>query len=368
MGLIKAMPHGGNVHALARRLGVEAQAVLDFSASINPLGPPPTVIEALAGGLDHLLVNYPEPRAETLAAEIAARLGLSEERIVVGNGSTELIHLLPRAVGRRSEAGRALIVAPAFSEYSSALEREGWSVEHFLCRPEDGLAPDMEALKERLAGQDHPGFLLVFLGQPANPTGVLTDPAGLAACARIQERRGGLLIVDEAFIDFAPQYSLAGVLGELPAGIILRSLTKFYALPGLRLGFLAASEEVAARLRNLQPPWSVNALAQAAGRLCLEAKDYAKKTRKTVAAERSRLTRKLEGLGLRVVPSAANYLAGRLGDHHPPADQVMEALARQAILVRDCADFVGLGPGWLRFSVRLAQENERLVKALAEAL
>jgi len=368
MSLIKAVPHGGNVHALARRLGVETQTVLDFSASINPLGPPPEVIEALAGGLDHLLVNYPEPRAETLAAEIAARLGLSEERIVVGNGSTELIHLLPRAVGRRSEAGRALIAAPAFSEYQAALEREGWTVEHFLCRPEDGFAPDMEALKERLAGQDLPGFRLAFLGQPANPTGVLTDPADLAACARIQERRAGLLIVDEAFIDFAPEYSLAGGLGELPAVVILRSLTKFYALPGLRLGFLAASEEIAARLRNLQPPWSVNALAQAAGRLCLAAEDHADKTRKTVAAERGRLAGGLKRLGLRVIPSAANFLTARLGPGHPPANEVVEALARQAILIRDCADFAGLGPGWLRFSVHLAQENERLLQALTEAL
>jgi len=352
--------HGGDVHKLARRLGLAPEQVIDFSASINPLGPPPAVLEGLSQGLDFLLRNYPEPLADSLAQALGRRLGLEPEWILPGNGSTELIHLLPRALPGR----RALILAPAFGEYEAALGRAGWTVEHFPCPPEGGFQPDPETLLRRLEDS----FDLVFLAQPGNPSGAVADRDLVLELAGRQAQQGGWLVADEAFIDFAPGCSLVPDLPGQPGLVVLRSLTKFYGLPGLRLGFLAARPELVERLRALKEPWSVNALAQRAGLICLEEEEFAARTRALIERERPRLAAELEELGCRVWPSAANYLLFRLDPGHPPAGRVVEGLARRGLLVRDCANFIGLGPGWLRVSVRLAGENDRLLEELARVL
>ncbi len=357
--------HGGRVYALARELGLGAAQVLDFSASINPLGPPAEVKATLAAELDLLLSHYPEVEAAELGRALADGLGLAYENLAVANGSTEPIHLLPLAAKELTPSRRALIIAPAFSEYRAGLDRAGWRVEHFLCRAEDDFVPDAAALAGLIEQGD---YGLVYLGQPANPTGALLEPARVLDLARLQEAKGGLLIVDEAFIDFAPQAGVLDRLDDHPALVVLRSLTKFFALPGLRLGYVAARREVIGGFKALQHPWSVNALAQRAGLLCLDQADYAARTRALIEQERSRLSKALAELGLTVYPSAANYLLARLGAEHPPAEAVVKEMMGRAILIRDCANFEGLAAGYLRLAIRLPEENERLIEALREML
>ncbi len=352
------MTHGGNVHALARRLNISPEQVLDFSASINPLGPPMEVLESLRARLGFLLRHYPEPEAHAFRAALAARLGLSPDQIIIGNGSNELIHLLPRLF----DSGRALILSPAFSEYEAGLRAAGWGVEHFICPVGPGF--DLASVEERLEA----GFELVYLARPTNPAGQVWPSDLILHLARLQEKRGRWLVVDEAFIEFTDEPSLVKELAGHPALIVLGSLTKFYALPGLRLGFAAAGSEIIEGLEAAKAPWSVNSLAQEAGLGCLDQKEFAARTRTLIQTERPRLARALGGLGLEVFPSEANYVLARLKKKHPSAGEVGRRLAEKAILVRNCADFVGLDERHLRLAVRRLEENERLIKELGRVL
>ena len=355
--------HGGKIHALAAELKVDPKRILDFSASINPLGPPEGMTRALGSGLESLILHYPPAGAEYLQEELADHLGLAPESLLVGNGSTELIHLLPRL----ESLPRALIIEPAFSEYRAGLAACGWEVEPFLCREEAGFVPD-EADRVGLLKKAEEGFGLIFLGRPANPSGTLTDPGLVLDLARAQEGRG-LLAVDEAFIDFRPGESLLSHIADHPGLAVLGSLTKFYAMPGLRLGWLAAAPSAAERLRRLQPPWSVNILAQEAGRYCLaHHKEYAVQTRSLIEQARADLAADLARLGLAVLPSTANYLLVRLARAHPSAAELARRLRQELILIRDCSNYQGLSDRFFRVSVRLPEENRRLIAALERSL
>ena len=354
--------HGGRVHALAQRLGLDPAEILDFSSSINPLGPPPAALEKLRQRLDFTLRAYPPPRSGDLTRGLGTKLGISPNNVLIGNGATELIHLLPRL----KTQGRALIVEPAFSEYRAGLEASGWEVEDHLWPP--GGAPDNpgvepESLAKRLEG----GYDLVFLGRPANPGGGLADKELVLALAQAQAGQG-LMVVDEAFIDFCPRESLIHDLEAHPTLVIIGSLTKFYAIPGLRLGYLAGPAEVVARLRELQPPWSVNGLAQEVGLACLDQEEYGRETRTLIQEQREGLSRELADMGLRIFPSAANYLLFRLVPEHPPAEVVVEELAAKAVLVRDCSNYRGLQEGYIRVAVRSKKENRILIDGLKEVL
>ena len=222
--------HGGNIRQLARLAGVDPGRLLDFSASINPLGPPdclrPAVSAAISG-----VVHYPDPESEEFVAALAARLGLDPGWIVAGNGSTELIHALVGAFASR----RVTLCAPSYVGYREAARAAGVEVALVPLREENGFALDWRDLD----GVVRPGDL-VFLGHPNNPTGVLLDRERLRACAAAHPRT--MFAVDEAFIDFVPGADSAlTLIGGHPNIVVLRSLTKFYAMPGLRLGFAVAA-------------------------------------------------------------------------------------------------------------------------------
>ncbi len=355
--------HGGKVQALAAERGVDPAQVLDFSASINPLGPPEGLAEALKQGLESWIRHYPPAGAEYFQEDLANKLGVDPYNVMIGNGSTELIHLLPRLKPR----GRALIVEPAFSEYRAGLAACGWWADDHICGEDSLFVPD-ESDREALLGKLKKGYDLVYLGRPGNPGGAATPLEMVQELARAQGKHG-FLVLDQAFIDFCPQESLLKFIPEHPALIILGSLTKYYAMPGLRLGFLAASSDPVGRLGRFQPPWSVNIMAQEAGRFCLEHdRLHAQRTAELIAREREVLSRELSRLGLTVFPSRANYLLVRLGPDQPRAEELAGALAQDLILIRDCANYRGLGERYFRVSVRMPGENERLLAALKKQL
>ncbi len=351
--------HGGTVHAVARLLGVPTGELLDFSASINPLGPPPGVRQAVMTAFDQV-VHYPDPEATELRQALALRHALPPENLRVANGSTELIHLLPRLLPGR----RALIVAPPFSEYAAALEGGGWEVQYFLLAPEDGFELSLTKLEERLAD----GFDLFVLANPGNPTGALVPPAKVTHVLELCRRFKTVPVVDEAFMDFCPEESAIPLLLEGGEGIILRSLTKFFALPGLRLGYAVGATGIIRRLGELIPPWSVGTLAQAAGVAALADEEYRLRTLHLIAGERAFLASSLTTLpGVHPYPSAANYLLVRITSGACAAP-LQEKLLHQGILIRDCGNFPALSPDFFRVAVRSREENQRLLAALAEAM
>ena len=351
--------HGGTIHAVSRSMGVPTGELLDFSASINPLGPPPGVRQAVMNAFDQV-VHYPDPEVTELRQALARRYCLPLENLRVANGSTELIHLLPRLFSGR----RALIVAPPFSEYAAALEQGGWEVQYFFLAPEDGFDLSLTKLAESLAG----GFDLLVIANPGNPTGALVPLEKITRLLELCRNRGTVPVIDEAFMDFCQEESAVSTLLEDGRGVILRSLTKFFALPGLRLGYAIGATGIIRRLGELIPPWSVGSLAQAAGLAALADDDYPQRTLHLIADERVFLSSSIARLpGMHPYPSAANYLLIRRTSGASVAT-LRGRLLHQGILIRDCGNFPALSGHFFRVAVRSRAENERLLAVLATAL
>ncbi|MBI1921403.1 MAG: threonine-phosphate decarboxylase [Geobacter sp.] len=347
--------HGGNIFAMARNLGLRPEDILDFSASINPLGPPPTALEAIRSVCDNL-VHYPDSDATELRHALARYHGIAPENICAANGSTELIYLLPRLARGR----RALVVAPPFSEYARALVREGWEFDYFLLSSKE----DFVLSASRLELELRKGYDLLFLCNPGNPTGRLLPISEIKEIVACCSETGTFLALDEAFIDFREEESAKHFICSAGNGIVLRSMTKFFAIPGLRLGYAIGSQEIIADLAAMREPWSVNTLAQAAGVAALADSDYTVRTRQYVARERECLAAGLlEIPGLKPYQSDANYLLIEILAG-PDATQLQSQLLEDHILVRDCSNFHGLNDRFFRVAVRTTEENGRLLQAL----
>jgi threonine-phosphate decarboxylase len=351
--------HGGNVFSVARSLGLKPEEVADFSASINPLGIAPSVKEALRSSFDSF-THYPDTDAVELAAALSAFHGLDPGCVCVANGSTELIYLLPRFL----KGKKALIIAPAFSEYAKALDRAGWEVAWLELDHGNGFALSIPALEERLSE----GYDALFLCNPGNPTGKLLPLGTITVIHSLCRAAGTFLVLDEAFIDFCEGESAKQLLTRDGGGVVLRSMTKFFAIPGLRLGYALGSAEIIAGLAAERQPWSVNTPAQVAGLAAIADSDYRQRSLEAIAGERAWLAEQLAALpGLTVFPSAVNYLLGRV-DRGPTATALRERLLARAVLIRDCGNFRGLDNRFFRIAVRGERENRLLVTELAVVL
>ena len=328
--------HGGNVFAVARERGWDWREILDLSASINPLGPSPAVRPAIEEALDRVAL-YPEPLPERLGEALAEAWGVAADQILVGSGGTELIHFLARAGWN----GPAALAVPVWAEFYRAFpyalrvradEPETW--------PQRGL---------------------LILSQPGNPTGLCVAPE---AVKRAIASREGPVLIDESFIEFTRLESAAGWVQDHPNVLVLRSLSKFHALPGLRVGALVASQEWIRRLRRKRDPWRVSTLAEAAALAAVRDAGHAERTRLFVEQERAWLLEQLDALsGLRVLPGEANYL---LAYTDRPAAEVCQWFLERKILLRNCARLPGVDGEAVRFAVRTRPENERFLAAARE--
>lgn len=319
---------------------------LDFAVNVHGDGPPSHLRAALEKALDDA-GRYPDPRAATEAA--AARHGRDPAEVLVTAGAAEAFRLLPAALRIR----RAVVVAPTFTEPEDALAAAGHPVEHVVRDPERDWQLDPGTVP---ADAD-----LVVLGNPNNPTGTLDDPERVAGLCR----PGRVTVVDEAFADFVADQgaSLAG-RGDLPGLVVVRSVTKLWAVPGLRAGYLLAPPGLVARLAGVRQPWPVGVDALAAVAACCDDEAYRREVAALVAARRARLAARLGALpGVRVWPSAANFLLLRV----PDGGGVDAALRRRGVAVRP-STFPRLSPDHLRVAVRDDERNDRLVGALAEVL
>lgn len=354
--------HGGIRPAQLRALGLHPADARDFSASVSPLGPPPALWPALQA-VD--LTAYPDPECLELREALRRHTGAPLDAILVGNGSTELIHLLTRAYLSPPRPGcrnAALILTPTYGEYAGACALAGAELFTLDARRDKGFSWDITQAAALIQTRQP---ALIFLCNPNNPTGVYLSRKEVLTLAQAAAPAGSLLVLDEAYISFvADSWDARSLLDEncgiADSLVILRSMTKDYALTGLRLGYALASPEITARLAALQPDWSVNALAQVAGQIALADPDYLPKARAAVAAAKTYLTRELSAMGYAVFPSAANFLLVSVGN----AAALCEQLMRQGLFLRDCASF-GL-PDCLRIGIRPLPDCQRLIAALRE--
>jgi threonine-phosphate decarboxylase len=341
--------HGAHEGVVSRALDVSERDLLDFSQNINPLGAPAGALEAARRALDEEAGRYPDLAYPRLREALATYLGVPPTNIVPTNGGAEALFLAAHAAG---DGGKALILEPTFSEYAAAARAAGFEPVHRVVRrPQDDF---------RLSSlEDLEDVALIFLGNPNNPTGdVLTRTEVLEMAARVRNRNA-VLVVDEAFADFAPGASVAADVDE---GVFVAcSFTKFFAMPGLRLGCLVCAES--SHVQQFQPSWPVNVVAAAAGIAAVRDRDFAHASVAEVTRLREELFEALKALpGLVPFSGAANFLLVR-----GPAD-LPERLLHRGVLVRGCEPFPGLGPGYFRVAVRSAAENERLLAEIREEL
>jgi threonine-phosphate decarboxylase len=361
MAWIEKYGHGGDLLTAQKQFGLQAAPRLDYSANINPLGPPARVMQILRDQLDSI-VHYPDPAQRRLKEKLSARLGVKTEELVIGNGAAECMALIilalqPKTVG---------VVYPCFSEYEKLAVTFGANVKGCFGRLENDFKADLKDLFALLAEVD-----LVFIGHPNNPTGVTYSMEELKEIADRAENEKTFLVIDEAFVDFLPKKKQVTLLSELANYrhlILVRSMTKFYAIPGLRLGYAMSRAETIARLQEKQVTWSVNQLALAAGEICLDEFDYEKKTIALIEQEREYLKSSLEQrFGWFVFPGQANFLLVRLPEIIKAADLQFE-MGKKGIMIRSCAMYPGLSDGYFRIAVRTRQENDELLAALQEVV
>lgn len=354
--------HGGDVWGWSRVLGRPVRDILDLSASLNPLGPPPGLNEAVQAAMEHVC-HYPDRLCYDLRHAIADKLGADAACVLPGNGSTALIRMITRVL----DLQQIMLLAPAFGEFGRSLALAGRHFHYLIMRERNSFAPvdgDLERIWE-----EQPSA--VILCNPVSPTGQLVAPEVLDKLLAKAHRRRVWVVVDEAFIDFAPPEARAWALPrvqEYPHLVVLRSLTKFYCIAGLRLGYALAHADTLGDLAPMGQPWSVNTLAQAAGVYCLTQTEYEEESRSKVSEWRQQQAATLSELGLMVLPSQVNYMLCRLPAGGPIAAQVTEACAQQGVLVRDASSFVGCDDYHLRVAVAAPADQARLLTALKQAL
>jgi threonine-phosphate decarboxylase len=355
--------HGGDVWGAARDTGREAEDFLDLSACLNPLGPPPGVRQAIVDSLEHLC-RYPDRQCLKLRRALAQSLGLHPANLLAGNGGPSLLQLLGRALTMRD----IVVLAPAFSEISRALALAGSHFHFHTLSERQRFEPGPDDLDDVWALSPS----CVILSNPLTPSGGLVEPAWLDALVQQARRRRAWVVVDESYMEFAPDDARSWApeaVAKHPRLLVLRSLAKFYCLAGLRLSFLMGHADTMVQLAPLGAPWSVNHPAQAAGVHCLRHEGaFARRTRETVARWRAEQAELLQGLGLAVFPSQVNYQLLRLAPGGPGSDQVARDCARQGVLLRDCSSFPGCGHRFLRAAVARPEERPRLAGALDKAL
>lgn len=351
--------HGGDIYAAADGLGCTWKDILDYSANINPLGPPPGLKQHLFNGFE-MVQNYPDPYAIQWRKRLAETLQLPLNQIIAGNGTTPLMYLTARVVNPRL----AVIAAPAFAEYEQSLAHAGSKVKYIRCSPRDDF--DVTDTVIRRVFDQKPD--IVYLTNPTSPAGRLIDPEVMQSVLDLGRKHKTVVAVDEAFLDFTNAPSIAQMVTGHPGLVVFRSLTKIFALPGLRLGYLVASKGLAEKLLKSSEPWSVNALALAAGMYCHDQTKYMEKTRAVVSRERNYLEKGIAETGLgRVTPSSGNYLLVRLDPEGPGEVELFAKLQKKGILIRQCASFQGLR-GYIRLAVKSRKQNERLLDAIREVL
>jgi histidinol-phosphate aminotransferase len=339
--------HGAPDYAELERLGLSPDEIIDFSVNSNPYGPDPAVRQALESvPLD----RYPDREALALRRSLSEHHHLSPESILVTNGTAELIWLIALTYLRPDDA--VLILEPTFGEYARAAALIGAELHTWRAHPEDEFAFQADEIARHLQANS---YRLVFLCNPNNPTGQALSPSIINEWSKNYPET--LFIIDEAYIAFAEEMTTAADPQQANL-LIMRSMTKDYALAGLRLGYAVAHANVIKALSKARPPWSINALAQAGGIAALESQDYYQECWKKSHQNKEALVSGLEGLGFSPVPSKTHFFLLPVGN----GAHFRRTLMKHGIQVRDCASF-GL-PGYVRIAARRPEENRRLLQAI----
>lgn len=355
---VKNLKHGGEIDGFAREIGKDRKSIFDFSSNINPLGISPKVKKVYEESFS-CISEYPDSYAQEFCQEVAQRLSVSADNVIAGNGAISLIDLTIRSVRPR----KALVIEPCFNEYRRLLELYGAQVQPVFLKEERGFNFPYEDIIKRLEGID-----MVILGHPNNPTGTALKRQEMISLIQETKRRGIFLLVDEAFVDWNPELSIYQEIKRSSSLAVIRSLTKFFGLAGIRSGFALAAPEVIAKMRSIQEPWSCNALAQRLSIAALQDLEFQQRSLGWFKEESNEFYRRLSQFSeIKVFPSSANFFLVKLNDMEN-RERFWNFIKSQGIYMREMNDIEGLNNCYFRIALKDQRQNVFLIKKFKEAL
>lgn len=349
--------HGGNIYTLAKRLQCKADEIVDMSSNVNPLGPPDGLVEFLQQNISGITA-LPEVDAGELIQSFSSYYGIHPDRVLAGNGTTQFIYLIPKAL----ETRKALILAPAYADYTDACIQQKVDFRYLITKEGDNFSVDMDRVEKNIKGAD-----TVFICNPNNPTGALILAKDLESLfGKYPET---VFIVDESYLPFVPSHKTETLIHSRHSNaIVLNSMSKIFRIPGLRIGFLVAAPEVIRKFSPYLLPWSVNSLAQAAGQYLFERPEVSHRfmleTQAFLKMERACFYEQFKANPLiKFFPSVTSFILAKLNGS-VNSDNVCERLAHEKILIRNCSNFTGLSEKFIRISLKNREDNLRLAEKL----
>lgn len=349
--------HGADINSAAKLYGLEADKIIDFSSNINPF-----IVESMdkivAAGVENLQ-KYPDIKYRRLRKNIADYLRVDDSQVIPGNGATEIIYLLMRNL-----SGRLAIINPTFSEYRKGAEIAGLSVVDFVMDWKKDFKLDLDEIYRR---KDE--FDSIFICNPNNPDGSVREIKKLLEFA---EKEGKLLIVDETFIEFADSEkdrSLVNMVEKSKNLFIIRAVTKFFGIPGIRLGYgISANRELLQKMYDEKEPWTINSFADSASDFIFKEDEYIRKSKEYFSKERVCMINEINKIdGIKAFNSDANFILVRF-ENRNVLDVKENLLKRAGLLIRDASNFIGLDSSFARVAIKNHEQNTVLVDALRSVL
>jgi threonine-phosphate decarboxylase len=352
--------HGGDIWGFSRKYNIPLEEVLEFSGPINFLGPSPKAIEAVKQNAK-LIRYYPDPNPIEFKEQIAKYVGngVQEENILLGNGSIELIYMITEILPK---GFKALIPVPSFSEYEKAALRVGGQPV-FIQLPQN-FGMDIEAIKKTVTDDTK----IICICNPHSPSGTLYHKDKILDLIDFCNKKDIIFSIDENYIEFDDESlknTVAAAVKDYENLFVIRSVTKFYGMAGIRFGYAVAAGTLIDKLETTRLPWSINGLACQVTMAALNDKQFIENTKTTIAENREALDRALEEIeGLHVYPSVTNFLLVKITNRKLTSTMLKELLAKERILIRDCCTFMGMDDSYFRVTIRSAQDNQKLVETI----
>ncbi len=350
--------HGGNIYDLAKKNGCRPDQIIDMSSNLNPLGPPPGLLQFLTDNMS-VVKALPDADAAFLSESFQKAYGITRGRVLAGNGTTEFIYTIPKALNIK----KALILGPTYSDYEDACRMNRTTCSFLMAEPSNRFHHDPDRIAEKAKKAE-----MVVICNPNNPTGTLTPFETLRKICK--SHPDTLFVIDESYLPFISSGKSETMIHSNSKNIIvLSSMSKIFSIPGLRTGFLKAPVKITEKYRKYQLPWNVNSLAQKAATYILqhqkEMDTFMDTSRQFIKMERDRFLARLKGIPCfsffaGQVPFILIKLSGEL-----TAEAISGNLSKDNILIRNCKNFKGLTEKYIRISLKGKHANQQLSKKLS---
>ena len=358
--------HGGDVWGFARKYNIPLEEVLDFSGPINHLGPSLKALESVKENTK-LIKFYPDPNPVELHKSIAEYVNqpdITADNIILGNGSIELIYMITEIFSKTDF--KAVVPVPSFTEYEKAALRLGGQTIYVQ------LPPDFSMENEKIKKAITTDTKIVSICNPHSPSGRLYLKDEILDLVEYCQKKNVIFSIDENYIEFTDKEqteTMAGYVNKYENLFVIRSVTKFYGMPGIRFGYGVAAKDLINRLLDVRQPWSINGLAGSVTLAAFSDKEFIKNTKQTITQERIKFTKQLKEIpGLHVFPSDTNFLLIKITNNNITSTKIKEELAKTGMLIRDCCTFVGLDSTYFRVTVRSDKDNQKLVDTIKKLI